>query len=122
MTMGDPYRRDRRLGRWAIDRRSMLDEWDDAALLLVQREVVIVWADREFAQDRQAFIGRAPFFEIVPYGAEIPTYEAKVLREQNRAVAIEWRIADRVAHVTRDRPPLLMMDEGGNVSAVAEAA
>ncbi len=71
-----------------------------AALLLMQREVMIIGAQPDRVTDRQEYMGRAPFFEIVPEGCEVPLYEVAILEIKNQATGIEWRRNGNVVHTS----------------------
>ncbi len=81
--MGDPYKRDRRLGRWFISGREMVSY--PGRLEDIQRHVVILRAIPGYTHDRNEFVGRSPAFEIVPEGEEIPLYRPIVEGE-----AVTW--------------------------------
>jgi hypothetical protein len=92
--MSDPYKRDRRLGRWFVSGREMAAY--PGHLEAIQRSVVILDIKRDWSADRVEFVGRCEQFEIVPEGEEIPLYRPHVL-----AGEVRWEV-----------PPPLMVPKG----------
>jgi hypothetical protein len=70
--MADPYKRDRRLGRWFLSGREMREY--PGRLEDIQRHVVILRAEPGCMSDRIEFMGRSPDFDIVEEGSKIPLY------------------------------------------------
>jgi hypothetical protein len=85
--MADPYKRDRRLGRWFISGQEM--HAYPGRLEEIQRHVVILRAAPAFTADRVEFMGRSPDFEIVEDGYEIPIYSPVVSSD-----GVKWERAD----------------------------
>lgn len=81
--MADPYKRDRRLGRWVISGMEMAEY--PGRLEEIQRGAVILRAEPMFVRDAMQFIGRSPDFDITEDGEEVPLYRPHV--ENN---SVKW--------------------------------
>lgn len=77
--MSDPYKRDRRLGRWKVSQRELVEY--PGRVEAIQRHVTILKASPAWEYDGTDFLGRCPSFEIVEEGDEIPLYVPTITRE-----------------------------------------
>lgn len=75
--MADPYKRDRRLGRWFVSGAEMAEY--PGRLQEIQDHVLILRAVPAFMNDACEFMGRSPEFDIVPEGDEVPLYRPVML-------------------------------------------
>jgi hypothetical protein len=82
----DPYKRDRRLGRWVISGKRYMEQ---AGLrMIIQRDVEIVHMAHHGVWDAVECIGRGPQFDIVEEGDVIPEY-----RPSFDGVTVTWERA-----------------------------
>lgn len=115
--MSDPYKRDRRLGRWFVSGQEMAQY--PGRLEEIQRGVVILDIRRDWSHDRVEYIGRSDQFEIVPEGEEVPLYRPHVLAGEVRwetaapivipsgftidsAAVIDWRPGSPIRPMRKD--------------------
>lgn len=70
--MSDPYKRDRRLGRWYLSAKEQMEY--PGIVEAIQPHVTILRAWPAMIHDRLEFMGRSPDFEIVEEGCEVPLY------------------------------------------------
>ena len=82
----DPYRRDRRLGRWMISGKRYM--YQVGLQMAIQRDTEIIRMAPHIFADVVECIGRGPQFDITEEGAEIPLYEVGF-----NGHAISWRRA-----------------------------
>lgn len=73
----DPYRRDRRIGRWVLP-RDTFDYGNYEGAKAVQDSVLVLRAMPDFATDSIEFIGICPQFDPVPEGETVPSYRADI--------------------------------------------
>lgn len=92
--MGDPYKRDRRLGRWFVSGRHPIG---DADALLLQRDVIIRDVRSDHMNDRLEYVGQSEHFEIVPPGDVIPFYVPIVHVENHKPIRVTWAPASEAA-------------------------
>lgn len=81
--MTDPYKRDRRLGRWFITGQQ--ETAYPGVLQQIQDTVLILRAWPEIMRDRVEFFGRGPQFDIVEVGELIPEYVPTIMDDR-----VEW--------------------------------
>lgn len=95
--MSDPYRRDRRLGRWFI---SALQEREYPGILQhIQDTVLVLRAWPELTRDRTEFLGRGEQFDIVDEGDQVPQYQPRIVDER-----VEWHRIGPPVVVVGDLP------------------
>lgn len=93
--MTDPYKRDRRIGRWFIT-----DQQQRAypgILQHIQDSVLVLRAWPEMTRDRIEFMGRGPQFDVVDEGDLVPEYIPRIVDER-----VEW---------TRVGPPVVTISD-----------
>lgn len=73
--MSDPYKRDRRMGRWKVTRDMLLDYRHCEELKKVQSEVLIVGTNYDIMTNVVEFHGISEHFDIVPEGNIVPWYK-----------------------------------------------
>lgn len=72
--VSDPYKRERRLGRWFVSRHITREYRCFEARKQVQDTVLIVDVRHDWNADRIEFLGIGEHFEIVPDGMVVPEY------------------------------------------------
>lgn len=83
----DPYKRDRRLGRWRLTRKAQEDYAGDYLLQRIQDSVLILRAVPAMLSDEIEFLGRGAQFDVVGEGEIVPTYLPYVHGDGS----VEWR-------------------------------
>lgn len=93
--MTDPYKRHRRLGRWYIGHTTLEDNYD--ALMLIQRQALIIEVNYDWSCDRRRFLGQFEAFDIVEQGCIVPVYVAEFQYARKsrpgKVIGIRWRRA-----------------------------
>lgn len=74
--MADPYRRDRRLGRWSLG-WSFIEDWR-TAVMLIQAQAIILEARYSGSRDQIEYFGQCEHFDIVERGIEAPYYDLEI--------------------------------------------
>jgi hypothetical protein len=87
--MPDPYKRDRRLGRWFISGREQAQY--PGILQHIQDTVLILRAYPAMMRDCLEFMGRGEQFDIVEEGEIVPEYVPRIVDER-----VEWTRATPV--------------------------
>jgi hypothetical protein len=93
--MGDPYKRDRRLGRVSVWR-----EYLEEVGPILQREMLLVGLVPDWSRDALTYTGTHPSFEIVPQGCEIPRYT--IVLHRNPGMPEKAEISFVAAHDNND--------------------
>lgn len=81
--MSDPYKRDRRIGRWIVPGTEMSKY--PGVLKHIQDTVVILHAQHMVMMDAKEFIGRGEQFDISEEGELIPLYDWRIVDDR-----VEW--------------------------------
>lgn len=95
----DPYRRDRRLGRWLLSGRQLAEYPGIVETIQHNGNVVILRAAPAYFTDRIEFMGRSPDFAVIDEGEEIPLYEPLVEGD-----SVTWGRADVPLFLQPERP------------------
>lgn len=91
--MADPYKRDRRIGRWRATEEVLLDPRSHAAIIKLQGTVVVLSAKSDWPTRTVEFAGISEHFDIVSDGAIPPLYNP-VFTEGDGGIGIRWQRED----------------------------
>lgn len=87
--MADPYKRDRRLGRWMVSREISDDYRTMEARKKVQDTVLVLDVRYEFMSGSFEFLGLSEHFDIAPEGELVPLYRPVIEGD-----LVRWERAD----------------------------